>query len=568
MNGHLTIHKISIIIINLVLLLIVGLYLYKYDYLNYSIVDKETANNYIVDAPDFSVTSGFYNEEFYIDIHCSEKLQVYYTLDSSEPTISSNRYSGPILIKDATLEKNNYSMRTDVSAGFYSSLIDSYKTLDPNPNYVAPDYLVDKCTILRAIAVDSIGNTSKITTGVYFVGNYDYNCRVISIVTDPSNLFDYNTGIYVTGYYFDKYMQNNTINQNWRFWDANYRQRGKEWERACETFIFENKELLVSQELGIRIQGNVSRGTIPRSLNLFARKKYGSDYFKYQIFEDNYYPSKITLSCGGNKVITKINDKLMSDLTSEMNYATARYEPCVLFLDGEYWGFYWIAESFTSDFFSLHYNVNPDNVLMIKNDEVEIGETSEKRIYNQMRREIIARDMRDEDNYKYACSIIDMDSVIDYYATMAYIARGDDWPNGNYAMWRSIVNENSEYGDCKWRMILFDCNSLSMNPNVLYNNSLDYILKNDSFFASLWDNNEFKKSFEQKIIFIADNVLESEIVNNYISKYNISYYDYLKDSWTRFHGINNTIDDQYKKELGGLKDFYTIRRSVVEEWFY
>ena len=58
-------------------------------------------------------------------------------------------------------------------------------------------------------------------------------------------------------------------------------------------------------------------------------------------------------------------------------------------------------------------------------------------------------------NYKKVCELIDMNSYIDYYAVMLFIGRNGDWPSGNYALWRVKKKESSEYGDGKWRWMLF-----------------------------------------------------------------------------------------------------------------
>lgn len=73
-----------------------------------------------------------------------------------------------------------------------------------------PDYKVDKATIVRAVAYDDFGHHSDVKTASYFIGFSDKNgytgIKTLSIVTDPSNLFGYETGIYVTGKAYDEYV--------------------------------------------------------------------------------------------------------------------------------------------------------------------------------------------------------------------------------------------------------------------------------------------------------------------------------------------------------------------------
>ena len=91
-----------------------------------------------------------------------------------------------------TSEPNKYSARTDISA--YTDIL-------------APDEGVLKAAIVRAVAVDGQGRVSDIITKTYFVGSANVekyrNMKVISLVTDPDNLFDYDKGIYVKGKVYD-----------------------------------------------------------------------------------------------------------------------------------------------------------------------------------------------------------------------------------------------------------------------------------------------------------------------------------------------------------------------------
>ena len=184
-----------------------------------------------IEQPVFSYKSGFYEDEFYLEITASSEATIYYTLDGSLPDESSFIYRKPLLITDATQNDNYHSMRTDTSAGFRSDLIAQYQTLDDDPNYVAPDFLVDKCTVIRAVAISPSGAVSEVSSASYFVGispqNYN-GCNFISLITDPDNLFDSQKGIYVTGDIFTDYLANGNISSHWRFWKANYRQRGAE----------------------------------------------------------------------------------------------------------------------------------------------------------------------------------------------------------------------------------------------------------------------------------------------------------------------------------------------------
>ena len=156
-----------------------------------------------VKQPEFSQESGFFDSAFDLTITAPEGVTVYYTTDGSDPTTESTKYTGAIRIEDMTNTENRLSMRTDISTN----------------NAAAPKELIDKAAVVRAIAVDSEGRISPVATKTYFVGttaaSYYKDMKVVSLVTDPDNLFDNEKGIYVLG---DVYGQNTGSQPGWG-WD-------------------------------------------------------------------------------------------------------------------------------------------------------------------------------------------------------------------------------------------------------------------------------------------------------------------------------------------------------------
>ena len=141
----------------------------------------------------FSKKSGFYNEEFLLHIYAPTD-EIYYTLDGSDPDTNSLKYEKPLKIKDATDNPNVYSLRTDVTTMFS----EEYKNLNGEPIYKVSDELIDKCNVLKVAYYDKYGNRSEIEEQIYFVGfnekeGYE-NINIISVTTDPENLFDYESG--------------------------------------------------------------------------------------------------------------------------------------------------------------------------------------------------------------------------------------------------------------------------------------------------------------------------------------------------------------------------------------
>lgn len=504
----------------------------------------------------FSRNSGYYEDAFALEIRGGSKLlnkKIYYTLDGSEPTQEDYLYDKdtPILIEDATDHKNVYAAGTDVGV---SDLISAAA-------YKAPDYNIDKCNVVRASIFDEEGNCLDSITGVYFVGFEDKSgyegLYTASVVTDPENLFDPEKGIYTNG----------------SGEGANYNERGMEWEREAAITIFNNqKRQILTQKCGIRIKGGTSRRLAQKSIRCYARDVYcGDNKFQAELFYKGRLPHRITFYAGGNDNYCKVKDPMIHSLTEGLNFSTMKFIPCALFLNGEYWGVYYISEDYDDDYISEHYDVKKDDVVLVKSGVLKEGEDSDFEDYLAMRQFITQEDMSLPGNYAEACRMMDMDSYIDYYATQIYIQRHEDWPSSNYALWKTREDEGSEFGDGRWRWMLFDVNSGGMG-SIEYD-SLSDVLYGDEMFFSLYQNEEFRRQFAERILYIGKEVLSGENCGRFLENYAGTMTRPMEENNRRFYPEVRAEDfDSY---IEWLKTFFEGRYDAVwnflaenmgEEW--
>ena len=556
----------------------------------------------------FSRPSGFYKDPFTLTISAPTD-EIYYTLDGTEPVRGAENtyiYKSGIEISDVTARENVHSMRTDVTHSFNSELLAEYAKDYASKGYKVPDYPVDKCTILRAACYN--GSTrSKVETASFFVG-YEGRpgygkTKVVSIVTDPDNLFDYEKGIYVTGKVFDDFAASDPFHNSdiwyrhvWWWWDSNYTQSGREWERQANIQFFdENGNLMLQKEAGIRIQGGGSRGFLPKSLNLYARKDYdGSSSFDYDFFGTGFFAKRLTLTTGGDDYNTKIKDRLVSELAAGQDFATMHYVPCLLFLDGEFWGVYHLTEKYDEKYFSYYYDVPEEEVLEIKNNSIEVGTKEDLALYEEMKSFIEESDMSVEENYEKACGLMDMDSFINYFAVLTYCARCGDWPSGNFALWRTRppadpeaqetqktqeIQEKKEttpapaasgggspYRDGRWRWVLFDVNSAAISSELKQNqhDTLQYVIKTSKMFESLSKNPGFREQFSRQILEYGRTVFSPESVNEKTDEYEAELTEPMKLHLKRFFGEDSGLDFDQITETE-IRDFFTDRYSIVEK---
>ncbi|MDE7247304.1 MAG: CotH kinase family protein [Lachnospiraceae bacterium] len=451
----------------------------------------------------FSRESGFYEEPFELKLSAPIGTKIYYTLDGSVPDENAFLYTSPIVIDDATSHPNVYSMRTDMA----------YETATGGVSYKSPDYPIDKCTVVRAVYQDMDGSFNDLKTESYFIG---YNGKtgysdmnVISVVTDPDNLFDYDNGIYVLGRRFDT-----EFDEDGNHADAteNFVQHGFTWERPADIQLFNaDRESVLKQSCGIRIQGGGSRARLPKSLNLYARESYGmAKRFYADLFGTGYMADTLTLSMGGQDEIAKFRDMFVAELTGERNFCTMNFEPCVMFLDGEYWGVYWLTERYTDTYVGHYYNVDKDNVLIVKNGRPETESDEDWSTYTSMMNYLNDVDFTVAENYEALSYVIDLQSYLDYYATEIYIGRGVDWPGGtNEAFWRvrnPVEDGKGGYEDGRWRWMLFDVNTSSLEAVFVADDTLAFVMEYSTAFNNLCRSDKFKEAFTVTLMDMANEI--------------------------------------------------------------
>lgn len=533
----------------------------------------------------FSTGPGFYQEPFPLELISDFGYEIHYTMDGSEPTLDSRLYTEPILISDLSSKENRYACRDDISAGFRKDLIEQVAEKRPDEevvlsNYAVPDYPVDKCSVVRATAFLD-GEAVASLTGSYFVGfqqkhTYD-TVKVVSLVTDPDNLFDYKTGIYVTGAALDQAIDKlgeepepgeESIPFEWAFWPANYQFRGRDWERPAYIQVFgEDRQLQLEDGCGIRTQGGVSRGYAQKNLSIFARREYsGKDTFSSSLFAEGTEPHKFLLFTGSNDNLFKLQDAIVSTLVQGLDFAAMTYTPCVLFLNGEFWGTYYLTESYNEKYIQDHYGVQPGNIIMIKSDEVEEGEPSGLDIYHEMVYFIGENDMTLRENYMKALEWMDMDSYTDYYAAEIYIGRYNDWPNLNEAAWRSksirLSSASDNFEDGKWRWMLFDVNGYGLTADLIYTDTLAETREVCAMFDSLCRNPDFQKLLAQKLRYMAQEVFTEEACQSYLNGYLETMLDPLCASNRRFYGED--CREEILQNVRNTADFFRQRADYVD----
>lgn len=356
------------------------------------------------ESPVFSLKPGFYSGSQILSMTSVQAGEIRYTIDGSEPTIGSSLYSTPLTI----------SSNTTVRA-----------ILFPFGNALLP---------------------SKKTVATYFF-NENVSLPVISLSTDPENLWDYYTGIYVFG--------PNADSINYPFIGANF---WSGWEKECHVEYFDrSKSLGFSQAAGLKIHGNFSKAWPQKSFRILAKDDYNEKWIDYRLFPEKPYRNRFKnfniRNAGIDYNTVHFRDALMHRAVAGLNMEHMAYEPCVLFLNGEYWGVYGLRERQDDSYIEENFsNVTKENIDLLRFEgDVLAGSNVD---FLEMMEQLNISDLSNDDTFQFfADNHIDIYNVADYFIAETFYCNVDwIYQNGsnNVKYWRSNKPES------KWRYVLWD----------------------------------------------------------------------------------------------------------------
>lgn len=512
--------------------------------------------------------SGTYNTAFTLNLTSNQKdATIYYTTDGSDPSLSTNTHR--IKYTDAGISINGRARDKNRLAAVDPYYFETQSNAGLSSYYKVPDdEAVDKCTVLRAVAVRADGKMSPVLTNTYFLGNMSLHIdgvaecakaagqklSVISITMDYNDLFDNAKGIYVKG---NQYIQGQERT-------GNFIQRGKEWERACHIDYFEsdgaNTSLELSQDCGIRIQGNYSRCALQKSFRLYAREEYGAKNFKYPFFsglksadgeEMDKFKTLVLRNGGNDWGNLKYKDNIMQSFLQDSPNETLTGRPCVVYLDGEYWGYYILQDDVSDNFLQERRGVDKDKVVLYKGqdadeqgrvyklDEGELPEGQEDNLDYYLEdtlNYLASHNLSQTSDYnEFINKYMSEESAVDYYATMLYLHNRYDWPGKNWSIWRTTDDRRDEvaYEDGRWRFCIYDLDLTTnstwtgsgMDGNSNKTDKVQEFVNGDAysviiqFFQHMMQNETFRTKLKAKVNDLATNVFTETNITKTGAKY-------------------------------------------------
>lgn len=524
---------------------------------------------YVPAEVSFSVESGAYPEDIHLELSAPKGYAVYYTTDCTIPDAKSKRYKKEIVL---TGSGEGWLDAEKIESMHPENIFEIYETKE------LPD-----AWIIRAVAIAPDGTAGPVETRTYFpnrsiVSEYD-STAVISIVTEPDNLFDYENGILVLGRYYDEWSHEQEAQEilgdmdKWYKIVANYTQKGKEWERPAVVELFDASDSLsVRQECGIRIHGSASRMFTHKSFRLFFREKYGKDTIDYNLFPEDgveRYQS-VVLRNGGNLERNMVfKDGWQQHLLSGREFTTQQTRPVIMYLNGEYWGVYSLNDRYNEQYLEEHFGVK--DALIVKDGEFEDGNEDAFGLFDELNA-FAERDMNDPEVWEQFKQTVDIQGMADYYAAEIYIGNYDFKWDANNELWRSVtIDENNPYADGKWRFMMYDTDYSSglyrADVTSADRNSIKDVIEKHPLFAAAIQNQEFQDMFVESLKQIATVTMAPEQVEKSLNEWTNRWTGLLKDEYLRFGDNTKRFDQQFEIVDSYYKDRPGYIMTYIKEMF-
>ncbi|MCK9561442.1 MAG: CotH kinase family protein [Bacteroidales bacterium] len=485
----------------------------------------------------FSHESGIYAQDFSLTLQSTDSLsEIYYTYTSEEPNEKHAVYQAPLLIQNRTSEPSLYA------------------TIKTSESWNKPQGDVYKATVIRAVTYRAGCPASKVYTKTYFIDSSiakRYTVPIVSIVTDPDNLFDKDEGIYVYGNY------------------NNYSQRGKAWEREAHFELFDTSQTLVLQQtIGLRIHGGASRAAPQKSLRLLAREEYGTPTFAYQFFDEKPHIKNfntLILRSARDWSYVLFKDELCHSLVQSMNIDNMATCASVVFINGEYWGIHSFHERQDEYYIQQNYSYTSSNfdIIAYETDSGAYAAKGSIDTYNSLLLFLENHSLESDENYQKACSFIDVDNLIDFFIAQFYLANSD-FPKKNLKLWREATADTS-----KFRYFFYDCDGCMIRTNYNhidnYNNDIEHL----QFFPdwsqlilqAFFQNRTFQQTFTQRFFYHLEHTFRTDMVIKKIEEFETLFMPLAAEHTLRWRLPENPR--AWQANVNSLKLFAMQRPAVV-----
>lgn len=490
-------------------------------------------------------------------------------------TFAVGRLEAPVVDKDAQLFNSPFTVSVNIPSGatLRYTVDGSTPTLDNGYTSQTGLFNVSSTTTYRFRLFKEGSLPSEVITRSYLYKDRDIVFPVISVVTDPVNLFDDSLGIYVRGV--------NGRTGNGQQTPCNW---NMDWDRPVNfEYITPEEGMVLNQEVDMAMCGGWSRAWEPHSFKLKAAKIYeGRNSMNYTFFDDKQFLKHKTLQIrnGGNDTGSRIKDPALQEIVrqSGLDIDCQAYQPIVHFINGQYKGMLNMREPNNKHFAYANYGYDSDEV-----DQFEMSPDSgycqkEGTKDSFLKWYELSANAAAPEVYSEICNMVDIDEYINYMAVEFYLG-ATDWPQNNVKAFKP------RFEGGKFRFVLFDLDGtfgtndpfntferkqtytfdLIYDTGTRFTEEIEFV----TIFLNMLSNEEFVKKFIDTYCLVAGSVFTPERCSEIIRAMADNTYSTLQQEgqnpYNTGNSLINSLNNRQQTMINALKNYWRFNLSGIEE---
>lgn len=359
---------------------------------------------------------------------------------------ASKRLDAPSISMESQLFEHSLEVSVDIPEGciLCYTTDGSVPTESVGIKSNTGQFTVDRTTVFRFRLFGKNVLPSPIVTRSFIRRDHQYKLPIVSVATEPDNLYSSQYGIFTTGPN-GRAGNGQDAKCNWNM----------DWDRPVNFEFFDTAGInTINQEVDMSVSGGWTRASSLKSFKLKAESQYETDKF----FRTSLFPTKpynrnktILLRNGGNDGGCRIKDAALQEIVSRtgLNLDCQAYVPVHHFINGEYKGVINMREPNNKHFVLANYGYDSSEIdqFEISPDSGYVQMTGTKEAFDRWYQ--LAQDAANPDTYAEICRMVDIEEFINYIAVEFYLGNWD-WPKNNLKGYRPRTE------DGRFRMVTFD----------------------------------------------------------------------------------------------------------------
>ena len=413
----------------------------------------------------------------------------------------------------------------------------SLPTNHSTPYTVGTTVSLPKTTVLRAIAYRDGYLPSEVSTQTFLV-TAPHELPVVSLSANNASLFG--AGGIVTNYNSDL-----------------------ETTVHAEYFTDKGAKELDFDSL-ISLSGGLNRSAVQKAFALKLRQTAGVTSVSYPFFSDTdvtEFSDLLLRPSGSDWKNAKLRDEFCATaLKNTEGQLIQSATPVALYINGTYWGLYYLRERRNEAFVSSYTGIPEEYVQIAKTPALFDYTAKPDPDMDALIKYAMRNDLKQKEAYDYVLSQINKESLMRYIATQTFFGNGD------------MINNIACYRDTrggKWNWILYDldwaCTSYYVNHKFLeqlYLGTGKNTYQNYYYplMTALLQNEEFRAEFIEEYVRLMNTTLSAERLLPHLDSLSARIRPEIPRQATRF-GAPTTA--RFEQQISYMRTFITNRKATM-----